>query len=63
VVKRLWLAVRGRDRDQVLWALLEPLELIVHELGRSLPNERPMPERPRWSRLLAARVADGDPAR
>jgi GT2 family glycosyltransferase len=33
-------AVRARDRDAALWALFEPLELIVHELGRWLPNER-----------------------
>lgn len=33
-------AARARDRDRALWALLEPLELIVHELGRWLPNER-----------------------
>ena len=33
-------AGRARDRDQALWALFEPLELIVHELGRWLPNER-----------------------
>lgn len=33
-------AARARDRDAALWALFEPLELIVHELGRWLPNER-----------------------
>lgn len=33
-------AARARDRDQALWALFEPLELIAHEAGRWLPNER-----------------------
>jgi GT2 family glycosyltransferase len=33
-------AARARDRDRALYALLEPVELIVHELGRWLPNER-----------------------
>ena len=33
-------AARARDRDKALWAVFEPLELIVHELGRWLPNER-----------------------
>jgi GT2 family glycosyltransferase len=40
--RRLAGAVRYRDRDKVLWALLEPVELIAHELGRWLPNERPL---------------------
>lgn len=40
--RRLARAVRTRDRDEAIWALLEPLELIVHELGRWLPNERPV---------------------
>jgi hypothetical protein len=35
-------AARSRDRDRLLRALFEPLELIAHELGRSLPNERPL---------------------
>ena len=35
-------AARARNRDAALWALFEPLELIVHELGRWLPNERPV---------------------
>jgi GT2 family glycosyltransferase len=35
-------AVRSRDRDQALWAVFYPLELLVWELGRSLPNERPL---------------------
>jgi hypothetical protein len=34
-------AVRGRDRDRALWAVLEPLEHVSFEFGRSLPNTRP----------------------
>ena len=37
---RLVRAARWRDRDEALWALFEPLELISRELGRSLRNER-----------------------
>ncbi len=40
--RRLAGATRSRSRDEALWALFEPLELVVHELGRSLPNERPL---------------------
>jgi hypothetical protein len=32
----------ARDRDARLVAVLEPLEQIAYELGRSLPNERPL---------------------
>jgi GT2 family glycosyltransferase len=48
-VKGLSSAARSRDRDTALRALFEPLELLSFELGRSLPNERPLP-RPRWGR-------------
>jgi mycofactocin glycosyltransferase len=41
-VKGLVAAARRRDRDTALWALLEPVEQIAFELGRSLPNERPL---------------------
>jgi glycosyltransferase involved in cell wall biosynthesis len=34
-------AARGRDRDRALWAVLEPLEQVTFEFGRSLPNTRP----------------------
>jgi len=40
-VRGLGRAVRTRDRDEALWAVFEPLEVITHELGRRLPNERP----------------------
>lgn len=33
-------AARTRDRDQALWAVFEPLEIVTHELGRWLPNQR-----------------------
>ncbi len=33
-------AVRTRDRDRAICAVFEPLEIITHELGRMLPNER-----------------------
>lgn len=38
-------AARSRSRDDLLWALLDPLEMIAHEVGRSLPNERPLSAR------------------
>lgn len=44
--RRLAAAARARDRDEALWALFEPLELIAHELGRSLSNERPLRAQP-----------------
>jgi GT2 family glycosyltransferase len=33
-------AARGRSRDRALWAVLEPIEQVTFELGRSLPNTR-----------------------
>jgi GT2 family glycosyltransferase len=42
-------AARRRDRDQALWAVLDPLEQLAVEFGRLLPNERPL--RGRWTRL------------
>ena len=41
-----------RDRDRAVWALFDPLDLIVWELGRSLPNERPVPEGSHWPHVL-----------
>ncbi len=35
-------AARSGDRDRVLWAVFEPLEMLTWKLGRSLPNERPL---------------------
>lgn len=41
-VKGLVSAARSRDRDKAVWAVLEPLEELATEFGRSLPNERPL---------------------
>jgi GT2 family glycosyltransferase len=46
-------AARSRDRDKALWALFEPVEQITFELGRSLPNERPLSRR-RWAQRSRA---------
>jgi GT2 family glycosyltransferase len=35
-------AARSGDRDRVVWAVFEPLEMLTWKLGRSLPNERPL---------------------
>lgn len=37
---RLLAAARARDRDQALWAVFEPLDIVTREFGRSLPNRR-----------------------
>ena len=44
-------AARTGDRDRAIWALFEPIEALAFELGRSLPNERPLPARPWWRAL------------
>jgi len=43
----LWEAARRRDRDEALLAVLDPITTLSYELGRSLPNERPLPWRRR----------------
>ncbi len=62
-------AARSGDRDRLLFALFEPLELIAHELGRSLQNERPLTLRSLWRHLPylrerpdAVRMRDSGPA-
>ena len=35
-------AVRARDRDEALFAILDPMTTLAFEFGRSLPNERPL---------------------
>jgi hypothetical protein len=35
-------AARSGDRDRLLRAVFEPLEMLTWKLGRSLPNERPL---------------------
>ena len=47
-------AIWERDRDRAVWALLDPFDLIVWEIGRSLPNQRPLPDNSLLSRLLEA---------
>lgn len=47
-------AAARRDRDAALLAVLEPVEQLVLEFGRSMPNERPLPSRSLWS-LAAGR--------
>jgi glycosyltransferase involved in cell wall biosynthesis len=44
-------AARRRDRDAAILALFRPLEALAWELGRLLPNERPVPESSLWKRL------------
>jgi mycofactocin glycosyltransferase len=44
-------AARSGDRDEALVAVLEPVEQLAYEFGRSLPNERPLPEGSLWNRL------------
>jgi mycofactocin glycosyltransferase len=44
-------AARRRDRDAAIFALFRPLEALAWELGRLLPNERPVPESSIWKRL------------
>jgi mycofactocin glycosyltransferase len=48
-------ATRKRDRDRALWAVFEPLEYLTYVAGRILPNQRPIPERSLWSRLIRLR--------
>ncbi|HLM27071.1 MAG TPA: glycosyltransferase [Thermoleophilaceae bacterium] len=44
--------LRGADRDAVILAFFRPLEAVAWELGRLLPNERPVPESSPWRRVL-----------
>ena len=44
-------AARRRDRDAAILAVFRPLEMLAWELGRLLPNERPVPDSSLWSRL------------
>lgn len=53
MTRRLLAAAWRRDRDQALLAVLDPLEQLAVEFGRSLPNERPLPEP--WNRLRLPR--------
>lgn len=51
ITAELAVAIWTRDRDRAAWALMDPLDLIVWELGRRLPNERPVPAGSPWRRL------------
>jgi hypothetical protein len=44
-------AARRRDRDAAILAVFRPLEALAWELGRLLPNERPVPDSSVWRRL------------
>lgn len=44
-------ATRRRDRDAAILAVFRPLETLAWELGRLLPNERPVPDSSIWKRL------------
>lgn len=50
-VRDLLRAARMRSVDGAVWAVFEPLEAVAWELGRSLPNERPLTVAA-WSRAL-----------
>jgi GT2 family glycosyltransferase len=54
-------ASRSRDRDRAIWAVFEPLEAVVWELGRSLPNERPLTAASWWRALRRIRGRRGAP--
>jgi mycofactocin glycosyltransferase len=52
-------AARARDRDRAIWAAFVPLEAVVWELGRSLPNERPLTAAVWWRALRGIRGPHG----
>ncbi len=45
-------AARRRDRDAAYRAVFEPLEQLSYEVGRSIPNERPLSRRSPWRALV-----------
>jgi GT2 family glycosyltransferase len=58
-IRGLLVAARTRRRDRALWAVFEPLEAIAWELGRSLPNERPLTAATWWRMVRRARGPRG----
>lgn len=44
-------AVRERDRDAAIYAVMRPIEALAWDAGRLIPNERPLPPRTPWRRL------------
>jgi mycofactocin glycosyltransferase len=57
--RNLVAAARTRDRDLAVSAVLDPLELLAHEFGRSLPNERPLTARTLFRHLRHLREPRG----
>jgi len=45
-VSGLFCAARDRRRDEALFAVMDPLTTLAYEVGRSLPNHRPLRGRP-----------------
>ena len=54
-------AARSRDRDLALRAVFEPLEALTWELGRSLPNDRPLTRKTWWRAVRGLRGVSGAP--
>jgi GT2 family glycosyltransferase len=54
-------AIRSRDRDPALREWFYAIELLVWELGRSLPNERPLTPRVWWQALRDLIPGPGTP--
>jgi hypothetical protein len=52
-------AARSGGRDRALWAVFEPLEAVAWELGRSLPNERPLTAHVWWRTARYSRGVRG----
>ena len=44
-------AVRERDRDAAICAVMRPIEALAWDAGRLVPNVRPLPPRSPWRRL------------
>lgn len=58
-------SVRSGDRNEALWAVFAPIEELALEFGRSIPNERPLPQRSLWRpllRVLSALLARATPS-
>jgi hypothetical protein len=57
--KGLLSAAWSRDSDEAVRALFDPLEQLAREFGRSLPNERPLPDGSLWTRVRFLREDEG----
>ena len=60
-IRGLAATARSRSRDRAIWAVFEPLEALVWEFGRSLPNERPLSASLWWQALRRIRGPRGAP--